>query len=336
MQEGPPIRKQKGMEIPETTVWNPGELSEIHEETPSGERKCGSAGPLPHWMEVKEPAFHGGSKTPGPLPSTVPMPKRTLSVPRPPPPPPTHTDPIIEKRNEAMGLGNEPSADGTPAASAETPTEDKREGPTGPPGPLLPVDKWTVDKTRISLNEHVEEQARSRSRTRIGLRACVTEIASQREINRIASQHEMSASTLPEVRLQGFGTCPEPYDSRVGHDGADDAMSNSASSENSAVDTFLRNVAAGDEARERARLEDALRPVDLTPSPVHSESEGNPEDEVVTVLDPDDEPDPSEVSSDITMEDAPGLEEKVKVPKNLEVSETVRRHREAQDRTIDT
>ena len=295
MKEGPPIRKQKGMEIPETTVWNPGELSEIHEETPSGERKSGSAGPLPHWMGVKEPAFHGGSKTPGPLPSTVPMPKRTLSVLRPPPPPPTHTDPIIEKRNE-----------------------DKREGPTGPPGPLLPVDKWTVDKTRVSLNEHVEEQARSRSR------------------NRIASQHETSAHTLPEVRLQGFGTCPEPYDSRVGHDGADDAMSNSASSENSAVDMFLRNVAAGDEARERARLEDALRPVALTPSPVHSESEANPEDEVVTVLDPDDEPDPSEVSSDITMEDAPGLEEKVKVPKNLEVSETVRRHRETQDRTIDT
>ena len=52
-------------------------------------------------------------------------------------------------------------------------------------------------------------------------------------------------------------------------------------------------------------------------------------------MDPDDEPDPSEVSSDVTMEDAPGLEEKVKVPKNLEVSETVRRHRETQDRTID-
>ena len=84
--------------------------------------------------------------------------------------------------------------------------------------------------------------------------------------------------TLRDVRLQGFGTCLEPYDSRVGHEGADDALSNSASSDNSAVDTFLQNVAAGDDARERARLEAALRPVELTPTPEDSGSEANPED----------------------------------------------------------
>ena len=146
MQEGPPIRKLKGMEIPETTVWNPGELSEIREETPSGEEKCGTAGPLPHWMGVKEPAFHGGSKTPGPLPSTVPMPKRTLSVQRSSPPPPIHTVPIIEKRNEADGLENEPPAGGTPTevVSAGTPPEDKREGHTGQPGALLPIDRLSL------------------------------------------------------------------------------------------------------------------------------------------------------------------------------------------------
>ena len=208
-----------------------------------------------------------------------------------------------------MEAGNEPPADDTPATSAEMPTEDKRDGPSGPPGPLLPVDRWTVDKTRISLNEHVEKEARSRSRPR---RANETEIASQRERNALI--------TLPDVQPQGFETCLEPYDSRVGHEGADDALSNSASSENSAVETCLRNVAAGDNARERARLEAALRPVDLE----DSGSEVHPEDEIVTVLDPEDEPDPSGVTSDVTMEEAP------------ELSEEVRRFREANDRTIDT
>lgn len=39
------------------------------------------------------------------------------------------------------------------------------------------------------MDEHVEKEARSRSRPKLGLRASVTEIASQREINEIASQH---------------------------------------------------------------------------------------------------------------------------------------------------
>ena len=191
------------MEISPSTVLHPGELSEIREGS-SGEQKCGTAGPLPHWIQVKDPAFYGGSKTPRPLESTVPMPKRALSVLR-PPPPPTHTDPVIRTWNEAMEAGNEPPEDDTPASSADTPTEDKRDGPSGPPGPLLPVDRWTVDKTRISLNEHVEREARSRSRPR---RANETDIASQRMWNALI--------TFPDVQPQGFGTCLEPYDSRVG------------------------------------------------------------------------------------------------------------------------
>ena len=50
----------------------------------------------------------------------------------------------------------------------------------------------------------------------------------------------------------------------------------------------------------------------------------HPEDEVITVLDPEDEPDPSDVTSDVTMEELP------------ELSEEVRRFREANDRTLDT
>jgi hypothetical protein len=57
----------------------------------------------------------------------------------------------------------------------------------------------------------------------------------------------------------------------------EDAISSSASSDNSAVEMFLRNVTAGDDARERARLEAALQPVVLKASG----SEVDPEDEAL-------------------------------------------------------
>ena len=107
---------------------------------------------------------------------------------------------------------------------------------------FLSTDGRSIKPCRISLNEHVEKEARSRSRPR---RANEIEIASQREWNVLI--------TLPGVHPQGFGTRLEPYDSRVGHEGADDAMSNSASSENSAVEMFLRNVAAEEIMQGRER-----------------------------------------------------------------------------------
>ena len=149
----------------------------------------------------------------------------------------------------------------------------------------MPADAWTIDETRKGLDAHVEREARSRSRPK-------------RSADPASPAKEDS---LPDVRLQGFGTRLDPSGSRGGSEGEEtaeassepvpnpkyydcgsdarnnlanmhhqllrDDLSDSGSSigKYSAVETFLAKMTAGDNERENERLRAALQPVDLQP-----------------------------------------------------------------------
>ena len=59
-----------------------------------------------------------------------------------------------------------------------------RDGPYGPPACFVPADAWSIDETRRGLDAHVDGK-----------------------------------DSLPDVRLQSFGTRPDPSDSRGGSGG---------------------------------------------------------------------------------------------------------------------
>ena len=155
-----------------------------------------TAEPLPHWCELATTSKAAGSvpssaSMPGPVGCTVPLPKkRAFSM---PPPPPTETQPrvVVEDVPEAKSA--------------------VRDGPSGPPARFVPTDAWTIDETRKGLDAHVEREARSRSRPK----------------RSADSASPAKDDPLPDVRVQGFGTCLEPSDSRGGSEGERTAQASS-------------------------------------------------------------------------------------------------------------
>ena len=119
-----------------------------------------------------------------------------------PPPPPTETQPRVVKEDvpEAKSAG--------------------QDGPRGPPACFVPADAWTIDETRKGLDAHVEREARSRSRPK-------------RSADPASPAREDS---LPDVRLQGFGTRHDPSDSRGGSEGEETAERRASSTAQASSD----------------------------------------------------------------------------------------------------